>query len=153
VSHIFQRHTSVSLLKTRGDSLPSSFVHRDGLFDRISARFAGNLSALFGAASQSRVTMGAQKVLVTGAGGRTGKLVFERLKERSGEFAARGLVRSAEKKELLGGGDEVMALSLRPWWLLQYLRPHWLQTCRVSIVKRHLVFHLSGRISGGMLTT
>jgi hypothetical protein len=122
VSHIFQRQSLVSSLKIQADSLPSLFVHRDGLFNRSSARFAGNLSAHFGAASQSRVTMGAQKVLVTGAGGRTGKLVFEKLKERSGEFAARGLVRSAEKKELLGGGEEVMALSLCPWWQLQFLR-------------------------------
>lgn len=153
VSHIFQRQSLVSSLKIQADSLPSLFVHRDGLFNSSSARFARNLSAHFGAASQSRVTMGAQKVLVTGAGGRTGKLVFEKLKERSGEFAARGLVRSAEKKELLGGGEEVMALSLCPWWQLQFLRLQWLQTCRVSIVKRRLVYHMSGRSSGGMLST
>lgn len=59
--------------------------------------------------------MGAQKVLVTGAGGRTGKLVYEKLKERTGEFVAKGLVRSEEKRGALGGGDEVTLLSSPPF--------------------------------------
>lgn len=42
-------------------------------------------------------------VLVTGAGGRTGRIVFEKLK--AGEFVARGLVRTAESKAALGNDD------------------------------------------------
>lgn len=44
-------------------------------------------------------------VLVTGAGGRTGQIVYKKLKERAGEFAARGLVRTQESKDKIGGGD------------------------------------------------
>lgn len=44
-------------------------------------------------------------VLVTGAGGRTGRLVFEKLKKASGQFVARGLVRTEEGKTALGGDD------------------------------------------------
>eukprot|EP00897_Mesotaenium_endlicherianum_P010725 jgi/Mesen1/9681/ME000680S09084 len=47
-----------------------------------------------------------QTVLVTGAGGRTGRLVFEKLKQQG--FTARGLVRSEESKEKIGGGDDVI---------------------------------------------
>eukprot|EP00271_Cylindrocystis_brebissonii_P015606 TRINITY_DN38555_c0_g1_i1.p1 TRINITY_DN38555_c0_g1~~TRINITY_DN38555_c0_g1_i1.p1 ORF type:complete len:323 (+),score=54.78 TRINITY_DN38555_c0_g1_i1:187-1155(+) len=50
---------------------------------------------------------GTLSVLVTGAGGRTGSLVYEKLKARSGEFSARGLVRSTESKEKIGGGEDV----------------------------------------------
>jgi hypothetical protein len=39
--------------------------------------------------------MAAQTVLVTGAGGRTGRLVFEKLQARPELFTARGLVRRA----------------------------------------------------------
>jgi uncharacterized protein YbjT (DUF2867 family) len=42
-------------------------------------------------------------VLVTGAGGRTGKIVFEKLKKATGQFVARGLVRTEEGKAALGG--------------------------------------------------
>ena len=42
-------------------------------------------------------------VLVTGAGGRTGKIVVEKLKQRSDRFVARGLVRTEEGKNLFGG--------------------------------------------------
>ncbi|PWA44971.1 NAD(P)-binding Rossmann-fold superfamily protein [Artemisia annua] len=46
-------------------------------------------------------------VLVTGAGGRTGQIVYKKLKERSSEFTARGLVRSEESKSKIGGADDV----------------------------------------------
>lgn len=41
------------------------------------------------------------RVLVTGAGGRTGRLVFEELKQLSGEFSPVGLARSKKAKKLL----------------------------------------------------
>ncbi|CAK9202088.1 unnamed protein product [Sphagnum troendelagicum] len=58
-----------------------------------------------------------QTVLVTGAGGRTGKIVFEKLKKQPGKFVARGLVRTEEAS--LGGdgvfvGDITKPESLTP---------------------------------------
>lgn len=46
-------------------------------------------------------------VLVTGAGGRTGGLVLEKLRSKPEQFAARGLVRTEESKAKLGGGDHI----------------------------------------------
>ncbi|GBG71546.1 hypothetical protein CBR_g8964 [Chara braunii] len=48
------------------------------------------------------VTPRCLRVVVTGAGGRTGRLVYQKLKERSGEFSASGIVRREESKEVLG---------------------------------------------------
>eukprot|EP00244_Chara_vulgaris_P009503 TRINITY_DN4052_c0_g1_i3.p1 TRINITY_DN4052_c0_g1~~TRINITY_DN4052_c0_g1_i3.p1 ORF type:complete len:389 (-),score=73.26 TRINITY_DN4052_c0_g1_i3:345-1511(-) len=45
------------------------------------------------------------KVVVTGAGGRTGRLVYQKLKERSGEFTVSGVVRREESKEVLGAAS------------------------------------------------
>ncbi|XP_076922493.1 uncharacterized protein At5g02240-like [Bidens hawaiensis] len=47
-------------------------------------------------------------VLVTGAGGRTGQIVYKKLKERSDEYIAQGLVRSEESKQKIGGADDVL---------------------------------------------
>ncbi|KAI3829680.1 hypothetical protein L1987_03808 [Smallanthus sonchifolius] len=52
-------------------------------------------------------------VLVTGAGGRTGQIVYKKLKERSGEYIARGLVRTEESKEKIGGDDDVLIGDIR----------------------------------------
>uniref|UniRef100_A0A1J3G8L4 Uncharacterized protein, chloroplastic n=1 Tax=Noccaea caerulescens TaxID=107243 RepID=A0A1J3G8L4_NOCCA len=52
-------------------------------------------------------------VLVTGAGGRTGQIVYKKLKERSNQFVARGLVRTKESKEKIGGEDEVFIGDIR----------------------------------------
>ncbi|KAG5402136.1 hypothetical protein IGI04_016743 [Brassica rapa subsp. trilocularis] len=52
-------------------------------------------------------------VLVTGAGGRTGQIVYKKLKERSDQFVARGLVRTKESKEKIGGEDEVFVGDIR----------------------------------------
>ncbi|KAI3788658.1 hypothetical protein L2E82_01431 [Cichorium intybus] len=52
-------------------------------------------------------------VLVTGAGGRTGQIVYKKLKERSTEYIARGLVRSEESKEKIGGADDVFIGDIR----------------------------------------
>lgn len=48
-----------------------------------------------------------QTVLVTGAAGRTGRLVYEALLSRPEQFSARGLVRTAESKAALGNGDNL----------------------------------------------
>eukprot|EP00249_Psilotum_nudum_P027312 c3483_g1_i2 orf=168-935(+) len=46
-------------------------------------------------------------VLVTGAGGRTGRIVYEKLKQRADQFAVRGLVRTEESKEKISGSEDV----------------------------------------------
>uniref|UniRef100_A0ACD5ZNK0 Uncharacterized protein n=1 Tax=Avena sativa TaxID=4498 RepID=A0ACD5ZNK0_AVESA len=52
-------------------------------------------------------------VLVTGAGGRTGQIVYKKLKERAGQFTARGLVRTEDSKAKIGGGDDVLVGDIR----------------------------------------
>ncbi|KAJ4834787.1 hypothetical protein Tsubulata_042665 [Turnera subulata] len=52
-------------------------------------------------------------VLVTGAGGRTGSIVYKKLKERSDHYVARGLVRTQESKEKIGGADDVFVGDIR----------------------------------------
>ncbi|KAL6619650.1 hypothetical protein ACP70R_034789 [Stipagrostis hirtigluma subsp. patula] len=52
-------------------------------------------------------------VLVTGAGGRTGQIVYKKLKERAGQFVGRGLVRTEESKGKIGGGDDVFIGDIR----------------------------------------
>ncbi|KAL3536409.1 hypothetical protein ACH5RR_004870 [Cinchona calisaya] len=52
-------------------------------------------------------------VLVTGAGGRTGQIVYKKLKERSDQYIARGLVRTEESKEKMGGADDVYVGDIR----------------------------------------
>nr|CAB3492666.1 unnamed protein product [Digitaria exilis] len=52
-------------------------------------------------------------VLVTGAGGRTGNIVYNKLKERSEQFVARGLVRTEESKQKIGGADDVYIADIR----------------------------------------
>ncbi|KAG4184162.1 hypothetical protein ERO13_A09G155032v2 [Gossypium hirsutum] len=52
-------------------------------------------------------------VLVTGAAGRTGQIVYKKLKERSDQFVVRGLVRTPESKETIGGADDVFVGDIR----------------------------------------
>ncbi|XP_031377416.1 uncharacterized protein At5g02240-like [Punica granatum] len=52
-------------------------------------------------------------VLVTGAGGRTGHIVYNKLKERADQFVARGLVRTEESKEKIGGAADVYVGDIR----------------------------------------
>ncbi|EPS64191.1 hypothetical protein M569_10591, partial [Genlisea aurea] len=52
-------------------------------------------------------------VLVTGAAGRTGQIVYKKLKERPDEYTARGLVRSKESKEKIGGDHDVYIGDIR----------------------------------------
>ncbi|KEH22902.1 putative NAD(P)-binding domain-containing protein [Medicago truncatula] len=52
-------------------------------------------------------------VLVTGAGGRTGQIVYKKLKERPNEYIARGLVRSEESKQKIGAADDVFIGDIR----------------------------------------
>ncbi len=59
------------------------------------------------ATAHAHIVMAKQTVLVTGAGGRTGRLVFDKLRARPDQFVARGLVRTEESKAALGGGADV----------------------------------------------
>ncbi|CAM8897672.1 unnamed protein product [Rhodiola kirilowii] len=52
-------------------------------------------------------------VLVTGAGGRTGRIVYRKLKERADQFVGRGLVRTEESKEKVGGSEDVFVGDIR----------------------------------------
>eukprot|EP00898_Chlorokybus_atmophyticus_P007784 jgi/Chlat1/8006/Chrsp7S07779 len=52
-------------------------------------------------------------VLVTGAGGRTGKLVLQKLRERADKFNARGVVRTQESKSSLGIEDGVFVADIK----------------------------------------
>ncbi|XP_042051999.1 uncharacterized protein At2g37660, chloroplastic-like [Salvia splendens] len=52
-------------------------------------------------------------VLVTGAGGRTGQIAYKKLKERSDQYITRGLVRTPESKEKIGGEDDVYVGDVR----------------------------------------
>ncbi|KAG1339240.1 putative Sanguinarine reductase [Cocos nucifera] len=52
-------------------------------------------------------------VLVTGAGGRTGQIVYKKLKERTDQFIARGLVRTEDSKNKIGVADDVFVGDIR----------------------------------------
>ncbi|XP_008785605.2 uncharacterized protein At2g37660, chloroplastic [Phoenix dactylifera] len=52
-------------------------------------------------------------VLVTGAGGRTGQIVYKKLKEGTDQFIVRGLVRTQESKEKIGGADDIFVADIR----------------------------------------
>ncbi|RDX71171.1 putative protein, chloroplastic, partial [Mucuna pruriens] len=52
-------------------------------------------------------------VLVTGAGGRTGQIVYKKLKERPNQYVARGLVRTEESKQNIGAADDVFVGDIR----------------------------------------
>ncbi|XP_059667836.1 uncharacterized protein At5g02240-like [Cornus florida] len=52
-------------------------------------------------------------VLVTGAGGRTGEIVYKKLKGMSDQFVGKGLVRTVESKEKIGGADDVVVGDIR----------------------------------------
>nr|BAJ86066.1 predicted protein [Hordeum vulgare subsp. vulgare] len=52
-------------------------------------------------------------VLVTGAGGRTGQIVYRKLKERADQFVARGLVRTPDSKSKIDGGDDMFIGDIR----------------------------------------
>ncbi|KAM7255266.1 hypothetical protein ACFE04_020507 [Oxalis oulophora] len=44
---------------------------------------------------------------------RTGQIVYNKLKERSDEFVTRGLVRTPESKEKIGGDDDILVGDIR----------------------------------------
>ncbi|GAY47925.1 hypothetical protein CUMW_108100 [Citrus unshiu] len=59
------------------------------------------------------LSMAKSTVLVTGAGGRTGQIVYKKLKERSEQYAARGLVRTEDSKQKIGGADDLFIGDIR----------------------------------------
>ncbi|XP_073017309.1 uncharacterized protein At5g02240-like [Primulina eburnea] len=52
-------------------------------------------------------------VLVTGAAGRTGRIVYQKLKDKSDEYVTRGLVRTEERKKQIGGADDIYIADIR----------------------------------------
>ncbi|XP_020087543.1 uncharacterized protein At5g02240-like [Ananas comosus] len=68
----------------------------------------------FGALSASAMAEGSPlTVLVTGAGGRTGQIVYKKLKEQTDRYVARGLVRTEESKTKIGAADDVFVGDIR----------------------------------------
>ncbi|CAN4116069.1 unnamed protein product [Withania somnifera] len=89
---------SSSSLVTTTSSLVS-FPKKNKKFSRFSVLAMADLSI--------------STVLVTGAGGRTGSIVYKKLKERSEKYTARGLVRTEESKQKIGGADDVYIGDIR----------------------------------------
>ncbi|CAH8387167.1 unnamed protein product [Eruca vesicaria subsp. sativa] len=100
---------SSSFVSVPPSSTPSSLHFRSLVSDTSSVfarrKLTGNLRKVSVTVSASATTS-PLTVLVTGAGGRTGQIVYKKLKERSDQFVARGLVRTKESKEKIGGEDE-----------------------------------------------
>ncbi|XP_058757004.1 uncharacterized protein At5g02240-like [Vicia villosa] len=71
-------------------------------------RFGTRTSPVVAMAQSSKPT-----VLVTGAGGRTGQLVYKILKERADQYVARGFVRTEESKQKIGDADDVFVGDIR----------------------------------------
>ncbi|CAL9002569.1 unnamed protein product [Prunus brigantina] len=65
-----------------------------------------------GVVTKAMADLGPSTVLVTGAGGRTGKIVYKKLKEAD-QYVARGLVRTEESKESVGGADDIFIGDIR----------------------------------------
>ncbi|KAL3358005.1 hypothetical protein AABB24_015239 [Solanum stoloniferum] len=88
---------SSSLVKTTSSFV--SFPQKNKKFCRFSVLAMADLNT--------------STVLVTGAGGRTGSIVYKKLKERSENYTARGLVRTEESKQKIGGADDVYIGDIR----------------------------------------
>ncbi|KAL6998345.1 hypothetical protein U1Q18_008468 [Sarracenia purpurea var. burkii] len=63
--------------------------------------------------SSAMADLNLSTVLVTGAAGRTGQIVYRKLKDRTNQYVARGLVRTEESKERIGGADDVYVGDIR----------------------------------------
>lgn len=90
---LFSPHRSAADFRLRSRAVPVKLMRQD----RIACSMA----------TRESTEKATRTVVVTGAGGRTGKLVYEKLKQRGEEFAGRALVRSAEGKTILGDGGDV----------------------------------------------
>ncbi|KAK6779278.1 hypothetical protein RDI58_021462 [Solanum bulbocastanum] len=94
----YQCH-KLSLVNQRLPELFVSFPKKNKKFCRFSVLAMADLNT--------------STVLVTGAGGRTGSIVYKKLKERSENYTARGLVRTEESKQKIGGADDVYIGDIR----------------------------------------
>ncbi|KAL3327422.1 hypothetical protein AABB24_035214 [Solanum stoloniferum] len=94
----YQCH-KLSLVNQRLPELFVSFPKKNKKFCRFSVLAMADLNT--------------STVLVTGAGGRTGSIVYKKLKERSANYTARGLVRTEESKQKIGGADDVYIGDIR----------------------------------------
>ncbi|XP_058209114.1 uncharacterized protein At5g02240-like [Rhododendron vialii] len=99
-----QYSLSKSLITPTLLETPSPFSRSSRISKRDSKR-------LFAVSSMADLNGGT--VLVTGAGGRTGQIVYRKLKERTDQYVARGLVRTEESKEKIGGADDVFVGDIR----------------------------------------
>uniref|UniRef100_A0A7N0SX77 NAD(P)-binding domain-containing protein n=1 Tax=Kalanchoe fedtschenkoi TaxID=63787 RepID=A0A7N0SX77_KALFE len=86
---------------------------RDSSLSAFAAGRAGNRLTRSGLVVSATAGSDVPTVLVTGAGGRTGQIVYKKLKERADQFVARGLVRTEESKEKVGGSEDVFIGDIR----------------------------------------
>ncbi|KAG5022535.1 hypothetical protein GLYMA_07G133200v4 [Glycine max] len=91
-------------------SFSSSFSSSLGLLPLSKKEGVKRVGRRFGvvAMAESKST-----VLVTGAGGRTGQIVYKKLRERPNQYVARGLVRTDESKQNIGAADDVIVGDIR----------------------------------------
>ncbi|XP_059289931.1 uncharacterized protein At5g02240 [Lycium ferocissimum] len=99
LSLVNHRLPELSSLLTTTTSSFVSFPKKNKKFSRFSVLAMADLNT--------------STVLVTGAGGRTGSIVYKKLKERSEKYTARGLVRTEESKQKIGGADDVYIGDIR----------------------------------------
>ncbi|KAL8504694.1 hypothetical protein ACS0TY_016032 [Phlomoides rotata] len=104
---------------TRVPFLPSSSVNRFTITTVPFPQFSKSTTFPFYPHGKPQITRRisvvamSTTVLVTGAGGRTGQIVYKKLKERSEQYTARGLVRTPESKEKIGEEDDVYIADIR----------------------------------------
>eukprot|EP00245_Coleochaete_scutata_P004135 TRINITY_DN16395_c0_g1_i1.p1 TRINITY_DN16395_c0_g1~~TRINITY_DN16395_c0_g1_i1.p1 ORF type:complete len:303 (+),score=65.17 TRINITY_DN16395_c0_g1_i1:85-993(+) len=103
---VCQRSLCLNNSRTAFSPLESTFCGR-----RLHLASPSSVSPRFATRGRMSAAAAATKVLVTGAGGKTGGLVFEKLKDRE-PFSRRGLVRSEGSKKKIGGGDEVFVADI-----------------------------------------
>ncbi|XP_016470437.2 uncharacterized protein At5g02240 [Nicotiana tabacum] len=99
LSLVNHRHPELSSLLATTSSSLVSFPKKNKKFSKFSVLAMADLNT--------------STVLVTGAGGRTGSIVYKKLKERSEKYTARGLVRTEESKQKIGGADDVYIGDIR----------------------------------------
>ncbi|XP_050213047.1 uncharacterized protein At5g02240 [Mercurialis annua] len=102
--------SSPLLLPLTTASFPESST---ALFSKLSLKTFARRRRLEAVSASMADSSSISTVLVTGAGGRTGSIVYTKLKERSGQYVARGLVRTQESKEKIGGAEDVFVGDIR----------------------------------------
>ncbi|QCE11740.1 nucleoside-diphosphate-sugar epimerase [Vigna unguiculata] len=102
---------SSSSLRLRAISLSSSSLGFFSLAKKRNEEAVKRVTRQFGVVAMAESPN--STVLVTGAGGRTGQIVYKKLKERPNQYVARGLVRTEESKQNIGAAEDVYVGDIR----------------------------------------